>query len=272
MYWECSEESNCEDGSGFGVADEDFRLQDIITGLESGSQARRSRWRWYKLIQEYTSRSMTYSSDKLPALSGIAAAIQIQTRDTYCAGIWRKTFLADLLWRLEDPDFDMCVYGPKYPKKPDVWRAPSWSWASVEGVVRYQDIIDLGESCAELEQCSLTPSGANLLGGLRAGFAQIRAPVTTIQNIALERTSEGYICDLQLKGPQLKKAKLFLDFERRDSCLALMLTPHSGLAIIEADGAQQAYVRIGVVQIWRMYNEPWMEASQYPKARSIQLL
>ena len=271
MYWECSQSSLCEDGDTFGAASEDFRLQDIISGLQAPSQLITDRWRWYKLLEAYTSRSMTKESDKLPALSGIAGAIQRQTNDTYYAGIWKKNFVADLLWRLEDPDFDMCEHGPRYPKRPDAWRAPSWSWASVDGVVRYQEITYEGQLCAELEECSVTPSGENPLGGVQDGFAQIRAPVTKIRNIASERKAGGFMCEIQLEGSSFKKAKLYFDLERLDSCSALMVTPNGGLAIVETEGAQEAYVRVGVVQLLKGHDEPWIKVSPYPDVKSIML-
>lgn len=47
----------------------------------------------------------------------------------YLAGLWRSTLLSDLLWRA-DPVDSTVIPPPKY-------RAPSWSWASVNCPVKY---------------------------------------------------------------------------------------------------------------------------------------
>ncbi|KAK3209542.1 hypothetical protein GRF29_69g2202904 [Pseudopithomyces chartarum] len=230
-YWECPQTSLSENGDTFGVADEDYRLDYIVQGLQAESELR---WRWYKLLEAYTSRSMTKSTDKLPALSGIAGAIQRQTKDAYYAGIWGKNFLVDLLWRLEDW---------RDARKPDAWRAPSWSWASVDGVIRHDEVAYATQPWAELEFCSVTPIGENPLGGVQDGFAQIRAPLTRVVNVALERSEGGFKSDVEVQGGCVRKAKLFLDFERRGECLVLMVTPISGLAVEKVDGEEETVVR-----------------------------
>lgn len=273
MYWECAKTSMCEDGETFGSGDEDFRLSDIADGLQSTSRAATDRRLWYKLIQAYTSRNMTYLSDKLPALSGVIAMIQRQTNDSYYAGIWKAHFLEGLLWRLEDPDLDLYVMVPKPPKRPDFWRAPSWSFAAVEGVVRYQELYSFGtDFCAKLEQCSLTPSGLNPLGELKAGFIRIRGPMTAIEQIGQERTSEGLDCYLRLRDRSLVKGKVFFDFEKHENSAVLMLTPHTGLVITLVDKARNDYVRVGVVQVWKDPDNPPLSASKYSEPASVVLL
>ena len=215
---------------------------------------------------------MTKHTDKLPALSGIAGAIQRQTKDAYYAGIWGRNFLVDLLWRLENPDYGMHGYRSRDARKPDAWRAPSWSWASVDGVIRHEEVPYATQPWAELEFCSLTPIGESLLGGVQDGFAQIRAPLTRVVNVALERSEGGFKCDVEVQGGCVRRAKLFLDFQRRDECLVLMVTPISGLAVEKVDGEEETYVRIGVVQILKSYNEASLEVSLYPVSKSIRLL
>ncbi|KAF1829294.1 hypothetical protein BDW02DRAFT_485652, partial [Decorospora gaudefroyi] len=92
---------------------------------------------WFGLIEEYTAREMTYPTDKLPALSGVVSALQCSIGDICLAGIWKSWFLEGLLWRLQHPDWDSYVVLPKKPYRVESWRAPSWSWAALEGVVLY---------------------------------------------------------------------------------------------------------------------------------------
>jgi len=82
------------------------------------------RW-WYRLVKEYSERDLTMSTDKLVALSGIAEKTQMRTGRSYVAGIWKETIHHDLLWRV----------GGRLTPRPSGYRAPSWSWAAVDGLI-----------------------------------------------------------------------------------------------------------------------------------------
>jgi hypothetical protein len=71
---------------------------------------------------------LTYQEDKLLALSGIAQIFQsyLDSDDEYLAGIWRKSLPDSLLWIAKGE-----------PRRVQTYRAPSWSWASVEGHISY---------------------------------------------------------------------------------------------------------------------------------------
>jgi hypothetical protein len=97
---------------------------------------------WYKMIGEYSTRALSRPGDKLPALSGLARNFARHTTDRYVAGLWERDFGFGLLWigvgkRCVDDEFDV-HYGPKY-ERPCKWRAPSWSWASLDGETAYRD-------------------------------------------------------------------------------------------------------------------------------------
>ncbi|KAF5686355.1 hypothetical protein FCIRC_2911 [Fusarium circinatum] len=92
---------------------------------------------WNGFISRYTKARLTFSSDTLVALQGIVERITEARRGLnkgtpeleYVAGLWRDTnFQQSLLWR------------PKAgtsPSRPDYYRAPSWSWASLDGEVDF---------------------------------------------------------------------------------------------------------------------------------------
>jgi len=100
------------------------------------------------MIGEYTTRSLTCSGDKLPALSGLARGFAQYAGDRYVAGLWERDFGFGLLWkgvgkRCVHDEFNQ-YYGPKYTR-PRQWRAPSWSWASLDGKTQYPDSSEDGE-------------------------------------------------------------------------------------------------------------------------------
>lgn len=75
--------------------------------------------RWLQIVQSYSHLKLTYDSDRLPALSGIACLVASKTDDEYVAGLWKKDIPAGLLWYV-------------WPCRPlgSTFIAPSWSWAS----------------------------------------------------------------------------------------------------------------------------------------------
>lgn len=80
---------------------------------------------WRDLVKEYTSRDLTESKDRLLAISGIATAIGIGRSDAYLGGLWLGDLLLESLWE---------VISPLQPR-PREYRAPSWSWGSVDGTI-----------------------------------------------------------------------------------------------------------------------------------------
>jgi len=82
---------------------------------------------WYSMVDAYSVRQLTFPSDKLPAMAGIASRVQEITHDHYLAGHWRRDMERSLFW--ESPTLDLI----DPPARAANYRAPSWSWASIDG-------------------------------------------------------------------------------------------------------------------------------------------
>jgi hypothetical protein len=54
---------------------------------------------WLALVARYSTCELTYRSDTLPAVSGLAKSFQFKLKDEYLAGIWRKDMIRGLLWK-----------------------------------------------------------------------------------------------------------------------------------------------------------------------------
>lgn len=82
---------------------------------------------WFKVVEFYSTTSITHSKDKLIAISGLARHIHRRIRVPYYSGLWADRFLVQLLWFRGGCRFI-------WPVEP---RAPSWSWAAVDGEIIY---------------------------------------------------------------------------------------------------------------------------------------
>ncbi|KAJ0422374.1 heterokaryon incompatibility protein-domain-containing protein [Aspergillus carlsbadensis] len=85
---------------------------------------------WQVLVKGYSRRELGKSSDKLPAIGGIAAEISRVTGARYLAGLWANSLLEDMMW---------ATAVKEWACRPSEWRAPTWSWASVDCPVSYDD-------------------------------------------------------------------------------------------------------------------------------------
>jgi hypothetical protein len=84
---------------------------------------------WNSIVCNYSSGKLTYSEDKLVAISGLASRMQKHTQSEYLAGLWRKHLPYQLLWTVRG------VQWMVYRERPAVYTAPSWSWAAVHGMI-----------------------------------------------------------------------------------------------------------------------------------------
>ncbi|KAH7360862.1 heterokaryon incompatibility protein-domain-containing protein [Rhexocercosporidium sp. MPI-PUGE-AT-0058] len=85
---------------------------------------------WFKVVERFSTCHLTQGSDKLLAIGGIAQKFHTESQVPYWAGLFADRAAKGLLWTRR---------GPKLLRVPD--RAPSWSWASVDGPIRYSDAL-----------------------------------------------------------------------------------------------------------------------------------
>jgi len=77
---------------------------------------------WHRMVQYYCTCRLTFQSDILPAMSGLADIIQRRTGWQYLAGLWRECLVYNLCWYVNE-------HSPKQRQRTSY--APSWSWASI---------------------------------------------------------------------------------------------------------------------------------------------
>jgi len=103
---------------------------------------------WYHCVSEFTTRRLTRPSDKLPAMGGLANMFCQPELGRYIAGLWERDLFRGLAWMRVQPGertreqyrsyiatkAKRNLEGGSY-EPPLEYRAPSWSWASVNGPV-----------------------------------------------------------------------------------------------------------------------------------------
>ncbi|KAI1451623.1 HET-domain-containing protein [Annulohypoxylon moriforme] len=145
-FWSEGDESLTE-----AVEDEDaaagmggtFAVIAVAGALES----REDECMWMSMVEQYTERRLTFESDKLPAMGGLAKIAVRGCADEYLAGIRREWLHQDLFWtpaivsdsvNQESPrvSYDEFI---KSLNSPEPYIAPSWSWARWRGKVRFDE-------------------------------------------------------------------------------------------------------------------------------------
>jgi hypothetical protein len=142
---------------------------------------------WYKMVEDYTARSITKHTDRLPALSGLAQAVTQETKGEYLAGLWKSGLLEGLLWCKTEAG-QILGPAPEYV-------APSWSWASVTGPVQFpafrwyteraswkSKMCDF-EPLAEYISHQTTNKDPDLFGRLEGGHLTLKAPLLSVLSI-----------------------------------------------------------------------------------------
>ncbi|KAF4632920.1 hypothetical protein G7Y89_g5199 [Cudoniella acicularis] len=127
LYWDCR---NHEDGRKPLKAKETGRAGRLSSSRLPVSPSFRD---WHLIVTEYSGRIMTFESDKLPAVAGLAAVYQQATGDEYVAGLWRSSLIVNLLWKQQY----LLNCHQSSISVPREYRAPSWSWASFDGNIEF---------------------------------------------------------------------------------------------------------------------------------------
>ncbi|KAI1085427.1 HET-domain-containing protein [Whalleya microplaca] len=183
LQWHCRSTRSCECQSKANVQQ--------VTSIFGGQSQLETLGRWDKLVRIYTQRQLTYQEDKLPAISGISQLVHRQTGWRYLAGLWKDHLIYQLLWErnswhpfIKDTDTSM----------PSRYRAPSFSWASVEcPVTTFTSNINVAEDDGILyEEARLVNSEILLSGVDPFGRAEPGSSLTV----------EGRLMqDVELRGP-----------------------------------------------------------------------
>jgi hypothetical protein len=134
IYWKCLHGFQSADGMPTGTR---MPEDQSYTGLSSFLHSHQSPLTkpdlnliledYYGLVCEYSSRKLSFNSDKLPAFSALAGFVHTAIGGEYLAGIWSTDFRHGLTW----------YKGLGVCKHDLADQAPSWSWAVTNDLVTF---------------------------------------------------------------------------------------------------------------------------------------
>lgn len=166
MRWRCVKGQCCECGSLKNVPGGlygDDHTSYTIQGLLPSDLC--TIWT-HDVVAKYSNRALTKPKDRLPAISAVAKVFQNHLYDVYLTGLWKGNIAKDLLWSL-DPD--------SHPAQSVTsgYRAPSWSWASIDTPVNFWSATGDFQPCVHIVDARCTPLGADPTGEVAAGYLTV---------------------------------------------------------------------------------------------------
>lgn len=191
MYWECQNIVLGEDGS---MLQRLFpQLQTIVDSRQKAMQPQDSEYirdEWLGLVEVFSTRKLTMDYDKLVAISGLASIVAEKSGDQYHAGVWKSNFLNGLCWKKkifvpthhcsgEEHEHALPEATTSTLVAPSQYRAPSWSWASIDGEIEFDNIwlnnkeAEVTKMVARLLEVSVTPLGPYPFGGVESGLVRL---------------------------------------------------------------------------------------------------
>lgn len=179
VYYECIEGTQTENGLTlpdryqYAYDALDKTKTEMIEKTFSGKPRRKRSsndvlQQWYGLLWGYGGRKLTLASDKLPAMSGLARIYHEILQDEYLAGVWKTNIIEGICWQGLH-----CSLPPN-----DEYRAPSWSWASVDGIAATG--FSGNDYLAKAIDSYVEVDGENPFGKIKNGWLRLKAPLVPL--------------------------------------------------------------------------------------------
>ncbi|KAG4438421.1 hypothetical protein IFR05_006074 [Cadophora sp. M221] len=145
---------------------------------------------WYQLVASYCHRDLSFLSDKLPAVAGLASVMQANYQGTYGAGLWKEDLQIGLVWYIEchEQDSNGTTNAPARSLSED-YIAPSLSWASIaKGKIAFCDHEENGRDLPS-EGLQTIDWDIDYAPGSLAPFGEVKSGTLTVR---------GYLCKASL--------------------------------------------------------------------------
>lgn len=135
VYWECSETPLALESfpDGIDVDQKQYvHMAPFSITQSMGTTSSEMLVGWHEMLDQYARCALTFpSKDKLLALGGVAKHFAESVGKTYTGGYWRDFVVPQLCWRQAPA---------RSATRSLEWRAPSWSWASMDGPLNFCNV------------------------------------------------------------------------------------------------------------------------------------
>lgn len=168
LVFSCSD--GCTDDEGWNRARESEYLRMLLSDKIRGGNWLNEQ-EWMQVVSEYTSRNLTHSSDRLPALSGVAARVNEHRGRKYLAGLWVDHLPWALLWySVGSPGFS-------------IQQSPSFSWCTTGCTVQGSPLKpdDDFHIMVKIAEADCYGQSANPYGQVSWGFMRLSGSVYTAE-------------------------------------------------------------------------------------------
>lgn len=149
----------------------DYALRYAMLGHRPDTTEKSIYDQWRDLVSQYSRRNLTFETDALPAIGGLATiwSFKCKVPDSYLAGMWQSDISRSMLW--------MCV-DDKTIARPETYLAPSWSWASIRRTVDWlpSTHTPIYRAAVSKVSCTLTDAD-NPFGQVTAGHMDVKGLV-----------------------------------------------------------------------------------------------
>lgn len=144
LLWECRATMACET-----FPDTFFDGAIPLAGMQPHGSYDATRL-WSLVVTGYTWGHLTFSRDKLVAISDVARLFASENLGRYLAGMWENDLVQQLAWHTY-------IGRMSQVQNVEIYRAPSWSWASIGGCV-FQPLSADCEAFITIEEVFTKPS------------------------------------------------------------------------------------------------------------------
>jgi hypothetical protein len=273
LYWECTSTTIRQDGKFRDVDNDGFRSHNgfkqswdpdaVIRPRFNSDEDKKSlelngvsvellehMSHWYQITHQYTRRKLTFASDRLPAIAGVAKQFHRKTGYLYVAGLWKDDLVAGLLW-----------FGVNAKDAPTSSKLPTWSWARFSGVVMFWSDSNSGLRFLDTD-CELIDLSYHTIDGLQnygeISDAKIQIKGRVVRVILKQPAPGGEFSGMTLytKGGAIVGRPIFDGPDSHEVGFEFFcLLVHkgygypAGLVLEQVEGRTAEYKRIGYVAI-----------------------
>ncbi|KAF6813535.1 heterokaryon incompatibility protein [Colletotrichum sojae] len=137
---------------------------------------------WIRQVERYFGCCLTDPRDKLFAVSGVAKRFMGACGDTYYAGMWRTKLSHQLCWKADTPQ----------PRPICGYRAPSWSWMSVDGMTEIEKVKEFNWTYwADVADAKVITKTDDCTVGVTGGFLGARGCALSVKYDRYTKKGKG---------------------------------------------------------------------------------